>query len=112
MKLMTTNKAQFCTLNGNKSRTRKVTCGIPQGSYLGPFLFIIHLNDCKNSLQYLKASIYADNTNVTIASNDINTLINDAQQELRNISEWMRINKLSPNPQKTEFMVIGHPRKT
>ena len=39
-------------------------------------------------------------------------LIDDASQEMIILSEWMRINKLSPNPQKTEFMVIGHPRKT
>ena len=39
-------------------------------------------------------------------------LIDDASQEMINLSEWMKINKLSPNPQKTEFMVIGHPRKT
>ena len=59
-----------------------------------------------------RASIYADDTNVTVASNDVMKLIDDASQEMINLSEWMRINKLSPNPQKTAFMVIGHPRKT
>ena len=64
------NRTQFCTLNRNKSKQRKVTCGIPQGSCLGPLLFIIYLNDFENSLQYSRASIYADDTNVTIASDD------------------------------------------
>ena len=106
-----TNRTQFCTLNGNKSKQRKVTCGIPQGSCLGPLLFIIYLNDFENSLQNSRASIYADGTNVTIASDDIQRMIDNPSQEMLNLSEWMRINKLSPNPQQTEFMIIGHPLK-
>ena len=48
-----------------------------------------------------RASIYADDTNVTIASDDdIQRMIDNASQELLNLSEWMRINKLSPNPQR------------
>lgn len=46
-----------------------------------------------------------------IASDDIEKLVFDAQQELLNISEWMIINKLSPSPAKTEYMIIGHSRK-
>ena len=50
---------------------------------------------------------------MTIASSDPVTLVDDAHHELLNISEWMRVYKLSPNPKKkTEFMVIGHPLKT
>ena len=49
---------------------------------------------------------------MTVASNDIEKLVADAQEELLNISEWLRVNKLSPNPSKTEYLIIGHPRKT
>ena len=56
--------------------------------------------------------IYADDTSLTIASSNSVKLVDDAHRELLNISEWMRVNKLSPNPKKTEFMVIGHPLKT
>ena len=72
---------------------------------------MIYLHDFENSLQYSRASIYAGGTNLTIASDDIQRMIDNASQEMLNLSEWMRINKLSPNPQKTEFMVIGHPLK-
>jgi len=94
-----TNRTLFCTLNGNKSKQRRVTCGIPQGSCLGPILFIIYLNDFENSLQYSRASIYADDTNVTMASDDIQRMIDNASQEMLNLSEWMRLNELSPNPE-------------
>ena len=73
------NRTQFCTLNRNNSKPKKVTCGIPQGSCLGPLLFIIYLNDFGNSRQYSRASIYADDKNVTVASKDIKRLADDAK---------------------------------
>ena len=90
---------------------KEITCGIPLGSCLGPLLFILYLNDFEKCLKYSKVNIYADDANVTIASNDEDKLVIDTQAELLNIADWMRVNKLSPNPSKTEYMVIGHPRK-
>ena len=55
--------------------------------------------------------MYADDTHVTITSNNLENLLENAQKELLNISEWMKINKLTANPKKTEYMLIGHPRK-
>ena len=51
--------------------------------------------------------MYADDINVTIASNDIEKLVADAQEELLNISEWMRVNKPSLYPSKKEYLIIG-----
>ena len=56
--------------------------------------------------------MYADDTHVTVTSDSIEELFESAREEIMNISEWMRINKLSINPQKTEYMIIGHPRRT
>ena len=70
------------------------------------------MNDLEECLQSSRASIYADDTSLTITSSDPAKLVDDAHHELLNISEWMRVNKLSPNAKKTEFMVIGHPLKT
>ena len=103
------NTKQFCSLNGQHSKTRNLTCGIPQGSCLGPLLFIIYLNDLEKCLEFSRASIYADETNITIASDDVVKLIEDAHQELSNLSEWMGVNKFSPNPKKTAFVIVGLP---
>ena len=101
------NRKQFCSLNSVKIKPRKVPCGVPQGSYLGPLLFIICLNDFEKCLQFSRANIHADDTTITIASSNGIKMIEGAHKEVANIAEWMRVNKLSPNPQKTEFMIIG-----
>ena len=105
------NRHQYCSLNGKKSKKREVTCGTPQGSCLGPLLFILYLNDFERCLKYSKANTYADDTNVPIASKDKEKLVADAQAELRNVAEWMRVNKLSTNPPKPKYIIIGHLRK-
>ena len=56
--------------------------------------------------------MYADDTHITLTSSNIYVLLTNANKELRNISEWMRVSKLSENPDKTEYMIIGHPRRT
>ena len=93
-------------------KDRNLTCGILQSSCFGPLLFIIHLNGLEKCLKFSRACIYADDTNIAIASDDVAKLVEDAHHGLSNLSELMRLNKLSPNPKKTEFMVMGHPQKT
>ena len=104
-------RKQYCAANGHRSNIKNITCGIPQGSCLGPLLFIIYLNDFEKCLEFSQARLYADDTQITIASDDVEKLVLDTQNELVNLSEWMRINKLSPNPAKTEYMTIGHPHR-
>ena len=80
-----TSSKQFCSVNGQKSEARLVTCGIPQGSCLGPLLFIIYLNDFEKCLGFSRASMYADDTHVTLTSSNTDDLLTNAQKELRNM---------------------------
>ena len=99
-------RQQYCALNGHKSSSRQVTRGIPQGSYLGPLLFILYLNDFESCLKFSKANLYADDTGVSFSSNELNDVTRNFQAELKNISEWMRMHKPSIHPDKTELMLL------
>ena len=69
------SRKQFCVVNGQQSRARLVTCGIPQGSCLGPLLFLIYLNDFEKCLEFSRANMYADDTHVPLTSNNIEDLM-------------------------------------
>ena len=81
-------------------------CGIPQGSCLGSLLFIVYLNDFESCLEFSKSNVYADDTHTTIASNDIAELIRMTKKELLNISDGLRVNKLSANPKKQNSWLL------
>ena len=107
-----TSRKQYCVLNGHKSSLKTVHCGIPQGSCLGPLLFILYVNDFEQCLKKCTPNMYADDTSVTCSGEDIYDLCNDLKAEIENITEWLRQNKLSLNTAKTEYMVVGHKRQT
>ena len=80
-----------------KIKDEKGICSIPQGSCLGPLLIIIYFNDFESCLEFSKADMYADETHTTIVSNDLTELIIMTKKVLLNISDWLRLNKLSVN---------------
>ena len=75
--------------------------GIPQGSCMGPLLFLLYNNDFENCLEYMTLNMYADDTRLTVASENLYDLITDVKNELGNISNWMRINKVSMNASRS-----------
>ena len=107
-----TDRKQYCQINGHKFCLKNVLCGIPKGSCLGPLLFILYVNDFEQCLEKCTANMYVDDTSVTCSAEDLTELCNDLKTEVRNIAEWLRLNKLSLNTNKTEYMVVGHKRQT
>ena len=101
------DRKQVCCVNGHMSNSRSVSCGVPQGSNLGPLLFLIYINDLPNCLSTASPRMFADDTNVSLASSTLFELENMLNQELQNLNIWLKVNKLSLNIAKTEFMIIG-----
>ena len=93
------------------SSKQAVTCGIPQGSSLGPVLFLIYINDLPNCSSLLTFRIFADDTNVFASARDLKTLEQLINTELKNVKLWCDANKLSINFSKTNFMIVKSPRK-
>jgi hypothetical protein len=108
------NRTQYVDYNGNKSEIKNIYTGVPQGSVLGPLLFLIYVNDLCNVSSYFDCLLYADDTTLTSTlcfSNSRNIPINDINFELNKVFTWMCCNKLSLNVSKTSYMVFHSPNK-
>ena len=94
------NRRQFVTYNGVLSDTKILQCGVPQGSILGPLLFLIYINDLANVCTSSFPILFADDTNLFNHGKDMFSLQVALNQELANISKWLKVNKLSLNIKK------------
>ena len=99
-------RKQYVNFNGIDSSEQDVTCGVPQGSVLGPLLFIIYTNDLPNALRDSGCILFADDTTIYQSSTNINTIVNNLSQELDNLTDWFRANKLSLNVAKTNYIIF------
>lgn len=105
------NRLQQCNVNNHLSSTSPLNYEVPQGSIIGPLLFLIYINDLPNCLSLGSPRMYADDTNVTFAASDMLGLETQINTELKSINLWLKPNKLSLNVAKTEFMVISSRQK-
>ena len=100
-------RKQFVEYNGSKSEMDVITCGVPQGSILGPLLFLIYINDLADVSNILFALMFADDSNMFLSGKDPDDLINIMNQEMIKLVGWLNLNKLSLNLKKTHFMIFS-----
>ena len=105
-----TGRTQYVVYDGHKSSTLNMTCGVPQGSILGPLLFIIYVNDICNFSDLLLKILYADDTCVVAQGHNPEDLIDTLNTELFLLNEWLLCNKLTLNTKKPYYMVIHRAR--
>ena len=105
-----TDRTQKCRVNDHLSNSKPVTCGVPQGSNLGPLLFLIYI-DLPNCLNYAMPRMFADDTNISYAADSVNEPQNVLNSELKSLHNWLNTNRLNLNIAKTEFMTIGSRQK-
>ena len=100
------DRSQFVTYNGTKSSKKSIKCGVPQGSILGPLLFLVYINDLSNVCKHTMAILFADDTNLFKKGKNIEIMQREVHEELQNIAVWLQVNKLSLHIKKTHFMLF------
>ena len=105
------NRQQRVFFNGVLSSTESILTGVPQGSALGPLLFLVYVNDLPCCISHSTVNMFADDTAIYYSSKDPDEIKRKLNDDLENISKWIELNGLALNPKKCEFMIIGSPQR-
>ena len=100
------DKKQFVSVNGHSSGELEIKHGVPQGSVLGPLLFLLYINDLPSSAKKLTFYLFADDTNIYFESSDLLHLQRTVNKELRKVRKWLESNRLTLNIDKTNFVIF------
>ena len=107
------NRKQFVNYDNTHSAKLTTTCGVPQGSILGPLLFILLINDMDQEVKQCELVLYADDTVLFTSHHTITIVENNLNKDLQSLGRWLQDNNLVINlkPGKTEFVMYGTHKK-
>ena len=100
-------RTQIVAMNGVDGNELTINCGVPQGSVLGPLLFLIYINDIYQFSQTLPFRLFADDPSILLANKNLEILEQTRNSELKRVSVWLLANKQSVNVSKSNFLVIS-----
>jgi hypothetical protein len=107
LKSYLSGRRQFVSFEGITSTALEIKCGVPQGSILGPILFLIYINDLCQVSKVLNAVLFADDTNFVFINKNIQEMILNVNFELQKINTWFIVNKLTLNVNKSNYVIFG-----
>ena len=99
-------RSQVTEVGFNLSTECMISCGVPQGSVLGPLLFLIYINDIHNSSAKLSFYLFADDTSLLYADTNLKSLEKTVNSELLKVSDWLNANKLTLNAKKSNYVIF------
>ena len=97
---------QAVSFDGIRSEFLQVECGVPQGSIMGPLLFLVYINDLDKALTVARPALYADDTNIFLAGYELQDMEMTFNAELARLHDWFKTNRLSLNTSKTHAMLF------
>ena len=105
------NRKQLVSIGNDTSDLSFVTYGVPQGSVLGPLLFLLYINDFNSSAPDLDFHLFADDSNLFCQHKSLQTLELKVNNQLQRVNEWLCANRLSLNIDKSNFVIFHPPQK-
>jgi hypothetical protein len=105
------DRMQTVTINNTTSSEKNISCGVPQGSILGPLLFILYINDFHQCSEFFDFHLFADDANLFSRHKNINILQSHINSELDKVNMWLCANKLSLNVGKSNFVLFHPPQR-
>ena len=105
------NRHQYVPINECESGLATINCGVPQGSVLGPLLFLLYIIDLNQAIKFCKVHHFADDTNLLCLSNSIKKLNKQVNADLKHLVNWLNAKKISLNIKKTEMVIFKFKQK-